>query len=69
MKPQHILISIACEIALTGCANSQAQTNTISPEVLTSTVPADTQTVGAEISKAATEKTSSYQCKGTNNHY
>jgi hypothetical protein len=68
MKSQPILVALTCAIALMGCSNSQAQTAARSTELQASTTPAETQTVGNEISKAATEKTSSYQCKGTNNH-
>jgi L,D-transpeptidase catalytic domain len=68
MKSQTVLTWLTCAIALMGCTNSQAQTNARSPELNTSSSLADTQTARTEISKAPTEKTSSYQCKGTNNH-
>jgi L,D-transpeptidase catalytic domain len=79
MKPQVLLITLACTIAATGCSTSQAQgkvkssnlqtnsgiSNPVGTAIVPSPEPGNTRT---EISKSSVETDGGYKCNRTANH-
>ncbi len=79
MKPQVLLITLACTIAATGCSISQAQPNVessnvqansgiSSPAVMAVIPSSEPEGTGTEISKSSVETGSGYKCNRTANH-